>query len=191
MKLTRYFTEEHIIIKEILIILRVLCNNIKAGREIIKEHLEKINELICVYILLYHHIKEEKILLPAIENTGISKHGGIIDAIKVDHYLEKQYIQAMKQSLEKYFGGEPTALSNYISSAEQYMELTKYHIDQEDHLLFMIADIRISNDQYSKLFQEVTKLEKEIVTERDLDRQFTIFNCLKRNYLERMFQINI
>jgi hemerythrin-like domain-containing protein len=184
MKITSYFIEEHSIIKEIIIILRVLCNNIKAGRKIIKEHLEKVNEFICIYILIYHHVKEEKILLPAIENTGIPKYGGIIDAIKVDHYLENKYLQAMKQSLENYDAGERIALSNYISSAEQYMELTKYHIEQEDHLLFLIADIRISNDQDYHLFQEVTNLEKEILTERDLKRQFAIFNCLKNNYIE-------
>jgi hemerythrin-like domain-containing protein len=181
MSLFKAFEEEHDSIRELLIVLTVICNGIDAGRTVELCHLDKLNEFISLFIDKYHHQKEDHLLLPAMEMAGFPRYGGMLDAIALDHQLARQYLEEMHQALEAWRLGDQAALVKFVGPARKYIEITQYNLEQENHLLFHLADRRLSLHQKEKLTHDIDAWD--IIGPEELARQHSSLDFLKNLYI--------
>jgi hemerythrin-like domain-containing protein len=175
------FEEEHDSIRELLIVLTIICNSLDAGRRVESCHLDKLHEFIALFIDKYHHLKEDDLLLPAMEMAGFPRYGGMLDAISLDHQMARKYLQGMRQALESLRTGDQAALEKFVIQARKYVEITQYNLEQENRLLFLLADRRLSPQQKEKLSHDIESWD--IVAPEELARQHSSLDFLKNQYL--------
>jgi len=155
MKATEALKEEHKAIQRMLEILDAMCKKLKKKERVPNVHLEKAIEFIKIFADRCHHGKEEDLLFPAMEKAGISKNGGPIGVMLQEHDLGREYVQGMQN-----------ALSNgqwdlFIESAQGYIELLEAHIEKEDYILYMMADMALSEETQKELLTQFEKIEQE------------------------------
>ncbi|MGH7770021.1 MAG: hemerythrin domain-containing protein [Candidatus Binatia bacterium] len=104
-----------------------------------------------------HHLKEEKLLFPALEERGIPREGGPIGLMLAEHEEGRGYVRAMAAALEA-AAQDPQELigarTTLRRKADAYIRLLREHIQKEDDVLFMLADGVLSGEDQKKLLRE-------------------------------------
>ncbi len=154
---------EHKAIKTMLSIIEVVCDRLERGKDIPVEHLRDIVGFIQGFADKCHHAKEEDLLFPAIEESGIPRHGGPTGVMLAEHEEGRSYVRKMKEAAEKYGAGNKMASSQFIEYGRNYVRLLTQHIDKEDNILYAIADSRLSRETQKRLEKEFEKVEREVM----------------------------
>ena len=87
-----------------------------------------------------HHLKEEKLLFPAMEAHGIPREGGPIGMMLMEHEEGRSHVRAMRAAIEGLERGESGGVDSLLRYARAYLRLLTEHIQKEDDILFRIAD---------------------------------------------------
>jgi hemerythrin-like domain-containing protein len=161
MKATEQLRNEHEGIKLMMRILERLSGKLEAGGEVDPEHLEQIAEFFRVFADKCHHGKEEDILFPAMEASGIPSEGGPIGVMLLEHEKGRGYIVGMAEAVAKYKAGDKKAAPVIASNARNYIALLTHHIEKENAVLFPMADAHVSAKQQDSMFEEFEKIEAE------------------------------
>jgi hemerythrin-like domain-containing protein len=160
MKATQQLKAEHEGIKLMLGILDEICGRIESGKAVNLQHLEGILEFLKVFVDRCHHGKEEEILFPAMESAGIPKEGGPIGQMLIEHEQGRQLIGDMTRTLPTGTKEEWASASRFCETSRKYRELLTQHILKENQVLFQMADVRLTEIQQEKLFDEFEKVEE-------------------------------
>jgi len=162
MKATQQLRDEHEGIKLMLRILGEICRRVESNEPVNFQHLQGILEFLRMFVDRCHHGKEEEILFPALESVGIPKEGGPIGQMLAEHEQGRQLVREIGQSLPTTGRKEGWAAASWFcESSRKYIELLTQHIQKENEVLFVMADMRLSEMQQEKLFDEFEKLEEE------------------------------
>ncbi len=108
-----------------------------------------------------HHIKEEKVLFPALEEHGIPSDGGPVGMMLTEHEEGRSYVRAMAAAIVLLEAKNDAAAAVLFSSARAYIRLLREHIQKEDEILFRMADEVISADEQKKLLAAFAQHEAE------------------------------
>ncbi len=98
-----------------------------------------------------HHLKEEQLLFPALEERGIPREGGPIGMMLTEHEEGRGYVRAMTAALESASGNPLGSLATLQRKAIAYIRLLREHIRKEDEVLFHIADSVLSPEEQAEL----------------------------------------
>jgi hemerythrin-like domain-containing protein len=184
MKATADLKNDH---ESILIMLRVMnaiSSQIRETGKVDVIHVEKIIDFLKNFADKSHHGKEEEILFPAMEKAGIPNDGGPIGMMLRDHTEGRGYIAGIGNSLDQYIkSGDPLQLSGIATFMDNYAELLSQHIDKENHILFMIADSVLTEQQQDQLFKEFEKVEAERIGEEKFIEYHEFLQNMKQLYL--------
>lgn len=183
MSLTEQLKEEHETIKLMLMILEKVCEKLGSKEKINPEHLEKIVEFIKVFADKCHHGKEEDLLFPAMEEAGIPKEGGPIGVMLVEHNMGRNYVKGMSEAVALYKTGDRTVSSKIVENARNYIKLLTPHINKEDNILYLMADMRLSKDKQEELLEKFEKVESELIGAGKHEEFHQLLNNLKQLYL--------
>jgi hemerythrin-like domain-containing protein len=175
------FAAEHDSIRELLLVLTIICNSIEAGRRVDMCHLDKLHNFIALFIDQYHHRKEDDLLLPAMEAAGFPRYGGMLDAISLDHEMARHYLEGMRQAVAAFRTGDQTALNTFAAQARKYIAITQYNLEQENRLLFLLADRRLTPQQKAQLSHDIDAWD--IIPPEEIARQHSSLDFLKGQYL--------
>ena len=155
----------------------------KLGSEkVAAEHLGQIVEFIQVFADKCHHGKEEGLLFPAIEETGIPRDGGPTGAMLEEHEIGRSYVKAMKEAAENYKNGDAEAAAKFAENARNYIRLLTEHIDKEDNILYEIADMHLSEEKQKELLCEFEKVENEKIGAGKHEEFHKLLERLKETY---------
>jgi hemerythrin-like domain-containing protein len=91
--------------------------------------------------------------------VGFQRQSGPIAVMLYEHDEGRALVRAMAEAIERYATGDSGALAPLARHARQFCGLLRAHIQKEDNVLFMMADMHIPPEEQSKLEQEFTKLE--------------------------------
>jgi hemerythrin-like domain-containing protein len=108
-----------------------------------------------------HHLKEEKLLFPAMEAHGIPREGGPIGMMLLEHEEGRSYVRAMNTAVEGLERGESVGVESLLSHARAYLRLLKEHIQKEDEILFRIADEAIPAAEQAALLRSFAEHEAQ------------------------------
>ena len=106
-----------------------------------------------------HHLKEEKLLFPALEERGIPLEGGPIGVMLMEHEEGRGYVRAMAEAVARWEEDPGAAKRALVENARPYLRLLREHIAKEDQILFNMADGVLSGEEQKKLLSEFEEHE--------------------------------
>jgi len=155
-KATELLSDEHRVIERVLAVVEKLAAAPVEGRlDSWKQALDFIRHFAdgC------HHLKEEKILFPAMEARGTPRDGGPIGMMLMEHEEGRSYVRSMLAAIALVETKNEAAKEVLIEYAKAYLRLLKDHIQKEDEILFRIADDVISPDEQKQLLRSFEEHE--------------------------------
>jgi hemerythrin-like domain-containing protein len=158
MKATRQLMDEHEGTKLMLDIIGKICQKLENKQEVESKTLDQIIEFLKTFVDRCHHAKEEELLFPALENKGIAKEGGPIGVMLQEHEAGRNLVKNMAGEIAQY-KKDIQATSKFIEYGRGYIKLLTDHIDKESNVLFRMADMRLSEKEQDKLYEEFEKIE--------------------------------
>lgn len=87
-----------------------------------------------------HHGKEEDLLFPQLEQSGMPREHGPIAVMLYEHEQGRALARHMAQALPKARDGDAEARATLRNAAGGYVNLIRGHIMKEDNVLFEMAD---------------------------------------------------
>ena len=108
-----------------------------------------------------HHVKEEKVLFPALEAQGIPSEDGPVGMMLMEHEEGRSFVRAMLAAITLIEAKNEAAKESLMSSAQAYCRLLREHIQKEDEILFRMADEVISAEEQEKLSAAFAQHEAE------------------------------
>jgi hemerythrin-like domain-containing protein len=135
MQATETLECEHAVIERALNLLEIAVVMIRAGRCPPDGFQPWIVRFIRDFADRRHHVKEEEVLFPLLEQRGIPCDGGPIGCMLHEHELGRDCVRRMREALPP-TGDDPAGFS---SAAEDYVGLLRQHIFKENNVLFMMA----------------------------------------------------
>lgn len=155
-KATEVLKHEHRVIERVLAVVQKLT---EPSRQLSIEQWRKAVEFIRGFADQCHHLKEEKILFPALERHGIPLEGGPIGMMLVEHEEGRGYVRAMADALVRAEKDPEAAKKTLAENAKSYLRLLREHILKEDEILFNMADVALSLDEQKQLAIEFEEHE--------------------------------
>jgi hemerythrin-like domain-containing protein len=151
---TEALSAEHRVIETVLDALEKL---VEAGESSAPADWRKALDFLRNFADKCHHLKEENLFFPALEEHGIPREGGPIGMMLAEHSEGRGYVRAMAAALE--------AVDREVLTrvAAAYIRLLRQHIAKEDEVLFQMADSVLSAEEQQRLLRDVEEHElKEI-----------------------------
>ncbi len=182
MNATEQLRAEHEGITIMLDVLERICEEMSSGKPGNLEHLERIVEFLSVFADKCHHGKEEDILFPALEKSGIPREGGPIGVMLSEHDHGREEIRLMRKALEGLRGGQDSS-KDFVKAAREYCELLRNHILKENTILFVMAEKNLTADQQERLFEDFETMEREKIGEGRHEAFHLLIDELKGVYL--------
>lgn len=183
MSATELLKEEHRAIKLMLSILSEVSQRLEAREKVDPQDLSQMVEFIRVFADRCHHGKEEDLLFPALEETGVPREGGPIGVMLVEHDEGRAYVRGLAEAVARYRSGEEEAAKEIIENAWNYVNLLTQHIDKEDNILYVIADLHLSPEKQEALVKEFERVEEEKIGAGRHEEFHQLLHHLKRTYL--------
>ena len=153
---TEMLSDEHRVIERVLDVVE------KLTREPVVAHLEswkKALDFIRHFADQCHHLKEEKILFPLMEEHGIPNDGGPIGMMLIEHEEGRSYVRSMFAAVARVEANDESAQESLVASARAYVRLLREHIQKEDQVLFPMADGVVPGDEQKQLLRAFEEQE--------------------------------
>lgn len=149
-KATEALKEDHQVIERVLATLQRLMQSSEATS---LEVWRKAVDFISNFADKCHHLKEEKILFPALEQRGIPRQGGPIGMMLFEHEQGRAYVRGMVEALELAKEDPETATPTLFENAAAYSRLLQQHINKENDILFEMADVALAPEEQKALLR--------------------------------------
>ncbi|MEW6062947.1 MAG: hemerythrin domain-containing protein [Nanoarchaeota archaeon] len=176
--------KEHEAIKLMLKIFGKICDRFEAGKKVSSKHLEQILEFIRVFADKCHHSKEEYILFPEMVKAGIPKEGGPIAVMLMEHDTGRSYVKNIAEAVVKYKKGDSKSSDKIVENARNYIALLTEHIEKEDNILYMMADMHIPEKKQKELLEKFEEIENKRIGHGKHEEFHKMLKDLKKIYLK-------
>jgi hemerythrin-like domain-containing protein len=153
---TEVLKSEHRVIEKVLDALEKLAKTVESSS---LADWEKAIDFARNFADKCHHLKEEKLLFPALEARGIPREGGPIGMMLAEHEEGRGYVRAMAAALESAANDPLTARAILQKKAAAYLRLLRQHIQKEDEILFQMADEILSAEEQKQLLRDFEEHE--------------------------------
>ena len=155
-KATEVLKHDHRVIERVLAVLERVA---EAPQEASWVTWGKVIDFIRNFADKCHHLKEEKIFFPALEERGIPREGGPIGVMLIEHEEGRGYVRLMAVALALAEEDPQTARTCLVDNARAYLRLLRQHIRKEEEVLFEMADEILTQEEQSKLVAEFEEHE--------------------------------
>lgn len=183
MKATNQLKEEHQGVLLMLEVFQAIGEKLSKGEEVPLEHLQQILEFLQVFVDQCHHAKEEEVLFPALEKSGIPKEGGLLGVMLEEHAMGRGYIQGLVEGVKEYSRGKKEGVLKIQQNAQGYINLLREHIGKEDNILYPLADSILGDEEQEKLAEDFESIEKNKIGEGKHDEFHQMLETLKKTYI--------
>jgi hemerythrin-like domain-containing protein len=149
---THLLRHEHRVIEQAMHALEGMCFRMRAGGSMPDEELAKLLDFIRNFADGLHHAKEETHLFPALEQIGIKDENGPLAFLRNEHKTERRLLSELARAAEAY-RCNPAAGENFVKSALQFKDRLIGHIQQEEAILFRLAEEMLDDQTKSSLIR--------------------------------------
>lgn len=165
MRPTELLKEDHKLILRMIAVMKTVADSAGKGGKLNLEHLELMVDFIRTFADKCHHGKEEDLLFVEMERSGIPKEGGPIGVMLEEHTVGRNYVKGMAEGIDEIKAGKKGGEKKFAENARGYAILLTQHIDKEDNILYMMADMHLDKKADEKLLKEFEKVERKIMGE--------------------------
>lgn len=184
MTATEILKKEHEAILQMLKILGQMCDRLESGQLVKVEHLEQGVDFIKGFADKCHHHKEEGLLFPKLEALGIPKEDGPIGMMLLEHDEGRNFVKGLSEGIAQYKAGQAEAVKVIAANARGYINLLSQHIDKENNILFMMADMHLSEADQQELVSGFDRVEQEEIGSGQHEKYHQMLNELAAEYLK-------
>jgi hemerythrin-like domain-containing protein len=125
-----------------------------------------------------HHLKEERILFPAIESASFFPGCGLIS----EHQLARERVRGMAEAVDRASQGDAEAARAFRRQAWSYIGLLKGHIAKEDDCLASVTARSFSIEEGARLGREFEEMERRELGEGVFERYAAIVEALEAKH---------
>ena len=156
---TQVLRKEHDAILPMLDATEHVAESLAAGASIPVHILSNAIEFFRLFADRCHHGKEEELLFPTLEKKGVSRAGGPIGVILMEHDSGRKFIAEMAEAAKAYESGDHEAGRKWATAAMNYSRLLRDHIAKENNVLFVMAERLLTPAEQQQLAAEFEQVE--------------------------------
>ncbi len=129
-----------------------------------------------------HHLKEERILFPAIEAKGFFPGCGLIS----EHEEGRRRVRSMAEALDGGSPENPEDIRLFVRSARSYIRFLRDHIAKEDDCLADVVKATFSPAEHERLLERFEAIEHREVGTDALERFAAVAQDLEARHGHRV-----
>lgn len=175
---------EHEGIEIAIQVLDTIAGELEAQHDVSIDDLEQIVDFLKTFADKCHHSKEEDLLFPALEKAGVLVAGGPIGVMLDDHTKGRDFIRTMGDSLPKIKQNDIPARNEFAAAAHGYAGLLRDHISNENTILFVIAEQKLTPKEHETLSEGFERIEQERIGPGVHERYHKLLDELNEKYLK-------
>ena len=169
---------EHQLIERGLSVLGRICDEIRRTKKLDASAATDVIHFMRDFADGVHHLKEERILFPAIVAKTFFPGCGLIS----EHELGRERVRSMVEAVERSCRGDAEAVKVFARYARSYINLLRSHIAKEDECLANVVAAAFSNDERESLIAAFEDMERREVGERAFERFAAVVEALEARY---------
>jgi len=142
-----------------------MCFRMITGSRVPDEELSKLLDFIRNFADQFHHDKEETHLFPALEKVGIRDENGPLAFLRDEHETERALLAELDLAIEEYRLNQDS-IERFVSAARQYKDHLIGHMEQEEAILFRLAEEMLdegAKDSLHRVFAEENARAEELM----------------------------
>ena len=165
---------EHRLIERALDVLRRFCDDVVRTRTLDSAVAGDLLRFLREFADVTHHLKEERILFPAIEANGFFPGCGL----ESEHEVSRTRVRNMAAAVERWSAGDAEARKVFVQQARSYLNLLRSHIAKEDDCLAKTCARTFSGPDAERLAREFDELERREIGEGAFERFAALVDAL-------------
>ena len=170
MKATQTLKHEHDVILQALALLEFLAARVGKNDLPATEDVGDLLEFFTVFADGCHHVKEEKILFPALEAAGLARGAGPIGILLEQHDQGRRLVGILRRELPA-LERDAAARQRFAAATGEYVAMLERHIAMENEGLFAIAD-RLLTEAEDREISAAFDRHEEATMGADTHRRF-------------------
>ena len=160
-------TMEHALVGRGLGVLEVIVRKIDSGEAVPDESVQRLLDFFEVFGDRYHHIKEEHVLIPRLEDGCESRSnchvGPAIGSIYYDHEVARRVLRDIRLASKDLT--DKASRAAFVEEAEEYIAFMRAHIAREKDSLIRAAS-KVLEGEDKGLVRSFNKFEhREMISE--------------------------
>jgi hemerythrin-like domain-containing protein len=183
MKATRTLKHEHDVIRKALEVLDAFAARVAAGGAPPGGDVAGLLEFFTVFADGCHHVKEERILFPALEAAGLRRGEGPVGVLLDQHREGRRLVGILVRQLPG-LGTDAAARRRFADAARAYAAMLEEHIAVENDVLFPDADGLLTEERDREIAAAFDRHEEEEMGAGVHQRFHRMLDELARRYLD-------
>lgn len=168
-------SREHRLIERGLDVLRRFCDDVMRTKTLEPTVASGLLRFLREFADLTHHLKEERILFPAIEARGFFPGCGLVS----EHERGRTRVGNMAAAVERWSAGDAEARRVFVQQARSYINMLREHIAKEDECLANACARTFDIQDGERLAREFDELERREMGERAFERFAALVDALE------------
>lgn len=169
---------EHRLIERGLDVLGRICDEARRTKTLDAADATQVIQFLREFGDRTHHLKEEKILFPAIESATFFPGCGLVS----EHQLGRERVAGMADGVERSSRGEAEGIGVFVRLARSLIAMLRAHIAKEDDCLANVVRRSFSGEDGERLTREFDEMERREIGERTFERFAAIVEALEAKY---------
>ncbi|MBI3484582.1 MAG: hemerythrin domain-containing protein [Acidobacteria bacterium] len=158
---TTILRQEHDAILRMLDATEEVARRLRNHERVEPQVLDNLLEFFRQFADRCHHGKEEDLLFPLLEKKGMSRGGGPIGVMLMEHDQGRGLVGQMATAGKEYATGDSQAGLRWAAAAADYAGLLREHIAKENEVLFVMAERMLTPAEQQELALAFNKNEIE------------------------------
>lgn len=173
---------EHRLIERGLNVLSRICDESRGTNGLAVADAAQVIQFLRDFADRTHHLKEERILFPAIESKTFFPGCGLTS----EHQLGRERVKGMSEALEAVSRGDAEGARVFRQQARSLIGLLRAHMAKEDDCLANVARRAFSSEDCERLTREFDEMERREIGERTFERFEAIVEALEAKHGDAM-----
>jgi hemerythrin-like domain-containing protein len=169
---------EHRLIERALNVLSQICDEARVTRRVDAAEATQVIEFLREFGDRTHHLKEEKILFPAIEATTFFPGCGLVS----EHQLGRERVKGMAEALERASRGDTQGVRTFLGQARSLILMLRAHIAKEDDCLASAVHRALIGEDGKRLTREFDEMERREMGDQTFERFEAIVAALEAKH---------
>jgi hemerythrin-like domain-containing protein len=169
---------EHRLIERALDVLGRICDESRRTRTLDEAEIAQVIQFLREFADRTHHLKEERILFPAIESRTFFPGCGLVS----EHQLGRERVKGMADAVARSMQGDAEGVRVFLRQARSLIAMLREHIAKEDDCLANVVHRAFSGEDGERLTREFDEMERREIGERTFERFAAIVEALETKH---------
>lgn len=169
---------EHRLIERALDVLTLMCDEARRTKRLDAPDATQVIQFLRDFADRTHHLKEERVLFPAIESRTFFPGCGLV----TEHQLGRERVKSMARVVAAASNGDAESVRVFVRQARSLIGLLRDHIAKEDDCLANVVHREFSSEDLENLTREFEEVERREFGGPTFERNAAIVDALEAKH---------